>query len=275
MDYQQSEIDDVTLLGFLKEAKWDTLLEVPEIHSICVDLKSKVEAIQGDVDLASAHRIKLVVVGDGAVGKTSLLISFATDKFPVDYVPTVFENYTAQMTLNNETILLHLWDTAGQEDYDRLRPLSYPGTDLLLMCYSTAHKPSLESVLRKWSPEVKFHIPNVPCFLIGTKMDLKEQLIQNPNPDFEIVGTDEGQKMANDVGALKFFEISAKTRAGLNEVFQEAVTHVLSTKKAQNPGPSSVVSASPASTSTSSMPPSSASSGVLKKADKDKKCILQ
>jgi small GTP-binding protein len=56
------------------------------------------------------------VVGDGAVGKTSQLIAFSTGKFPTEYLPTVFENYTAQMKRGNDTILLHLWDTAGQED---------------------------------------------------------------------------------------------------------------------------------------------------------------
>ena len=53
--------------------------------------------------------------------KTSLLIVYATGKFPTQYLPTVFENYTAQMERDSGNILLHLWDTAGQEDYDRLR----------------------------------------------------------------------------------------------------------------------------------------------------------
>jgi len=178
-------------------------------------------------DIASAIRIKLVVVGDGAVGKTSLLISFATDKFPTDYVPTVFENYTAQMKLKEDTILLHLWDTAGQEDYDRLRPLSYPGADLILLCFSTAHKPSLESIKVKWYPEVRHHIPKVPFFLVGTKLDLKEALEKDPNPENEIVKTEEGQALANELKALKYIEISAKTRQNLDHLFQEAVGVVL------------------------------------------------
>lgn len=74
------------------------------------------------------------------------LISYATDKFPTDYVPTVFENYTAQMELDGETILLHLWDTAGQEDYDRLRPLSYPQSDVVLLCFSLVSPNSYESI---------------------------------------------------------------------------------------------------------------------------------
>jgi small GTP-binding protein len=227
------DIDDPTLLTFLHNASWDVLLTDPEIKATCLEIRRKAELASGDI--AAAIRIKLVVVGDGAVGKTSLLISFATDKFPTDYVPTVFENYTAQMKLKEDTILLHLWDTAGQEDYDRLRPLSYPGADLILLCFSTAHKPSLESIKVKWHPEVRHHIPKVPFFLVGTKLDLKEALDKDPNPEYETVKTEEGQALANELKALKYIEISAKTRQNLDYLFQEAVGVVLQNHVASGP----------------------------------------
>ena len=79
----------------------------------------------------AAIRKKLVIVGDGACGKTCLLIVFSKDQFPEVYVPTVFESYVADIEAD-----LARWDTADQEDYDRLRPLSYPDTDVILMCFS-------------------------------------------------------------------------------------------------------------------------------------------
>ena len=68
---------------------------------------------------------------------------------------------------------LALWDTAGQEDYDRLRPLSYPDTDVILMCFSVDSPDSLENIPEKWTPEVKHFCPNVPIILVGNKKDLR------------------------------------------------------------------------------------------------------
>uniref|UniRef100_G1KHK8 Ras homolog family member A n=1 Tax=Anolis carolinensis TaxID=28377 RepID=G1KHK8_ANOCA len=121
----------------------------------------------------AAIRKKLVIVGDGACGKTCLLIVFSKDQFPEVYVPTVFENYVADIEVDGKQVELALWDTAGQEDYDRLRPLSYPDTDVILMCFSTDSPDSLENIPEKWTPEVKHFCPNVPIILVGNKKDLR------------------------------------------------------------------------------------------------------
>lgn len=75
--------------------------------------------------------------------------------------------------LSNCQVELALWDTAGQEDYDRLRPLSYPDTDVILMCFSVDSPDSLENIPEKWTPEVKHFCPNVPIILVGNKKDLR------------------------------------------------------------------------------------------------------
>jgi len=190
-----------------------------------------------DLDLTKCTRIKVVVVGDGAVGKTSLLISYATDKFPEQYVPTVFENYSTQITRDNGTnILLHLWDTAGQEDYDRLRPLSYPGADVVLLCFSTVNRASFNAIKEKWFPEVHHYIPKVPLILVGTKLDCRESKVVDPNLGrFDPVTVEMGRGLAAEIGAAIYLEISAKTRVGLVELFDHGMNLVLARAEAAGP----------------------------------------
>jgi len=225
------------LVKFAKELHWEQYIEDPIVHDSLEKIKKAVEANkkssssndkEGEVDASSAKRVKLVVVGDGAVGKTSLLISYATGEFPTEYLPTVFENYTAQMKRESDVILLHLWDTAGQEDYDRLRPLSYPGADVVLLCFSTINQASYDAIREKWAPEVHHYIPNIPYILVGTKIDLRDAKQPDPNSGkFEPIISDSGTSMAKEIKAVRYMEICSKTGQGVQEVFKEAVDQVL------------------------------------------------
>uniref|UniRef100_A0A8C0KV94 Ras homolog family member F, filopodia associated n=1 Tax=Canis lupus dingo TaxID=286419 RepID=A0A8C0KV94_CANLU len=96
--------------------------------------------------------LKIVIVGDGGCGKTSLLMVYSQGSFPEDYAPSVFEKYTASVTVGSKEVTLNLYDTAGQEDYDRLRPLSYQNTHLVLICYDVMNPTSYDNVLIKVRP---------------------------------------------------------------------------------------------------------------------------
>jgi len=182
----------------------------------------------------AAIRKKLVIVGDGACGKTCLLIVFSKDQFPEVYVPTVFENYVADIEVDGKQVELALWDTAGQEDYDRLRPLSYPDTDVILMCFSIDSPDSLENIPEKWTPEVKHFCPNVPIILVGNKKDLRN----DPNTIKELgkmkqepVKPEEGRTMAEKINAFAYLECSAKSKEGVREVFETATRAALQKRK--------------------------------------------
>ncbi|KAF2295047.1 hypothetical protein GH714_031239 [Hevea brasiliensis] len=100
-----------------------------------------------------------------------------------DYVPTVFDNFSANVVVDGSTINLGLWDTAGQEDYNRLRPLSYRGADVFILAFSLISKASYENISKKWIPELRHYAPTVPIVLVGTKLDLrddKQYLIDHP-----------------------------------------------------------------------------------------------
>ncbi|KAI0217932.1 cell division cycle 42 [Lamellibrachia satsuma] len=157
--------------------------------------------------------IKCVVVGDGMIGKTCILITYTTKKFPqTSYVPTVFDNYAVTVMIG--------------EDYERLRPLTYPQTDVFLVCFSVVLPSSFENIEEKWVPEIMEHCEKTPFLLVGLKIDLRDdpatlkELSKNhTNP----IRFEQGKILAKELTAVKYVECSALTQEGLRNVFDEAI----------------------------------------------------
>lgn len=179
---------------------------------------------------------KIVVVGDGACGKTCLLEVFKRNKFPEEYIPTVVDNFVKDVAINeNETVCLTLWDTAGQEDYDSVRPLSYKDTDLVLLCYTIENANVLCNIPNKWLFEIKNYCPTASYMLVGLKSDLRD----DPDVNKEnFVSHEEGQNLANEIGALQFFECSAKTGINVDTIFLDAAKHISVFRKEKEEEPS-------------------------------------
>lgn len=207
-------------------------------------------------------RRKLVIAGDGASGKTSILLVFSKEMFPSSYIPTVFDNYVTGVEVNQpfltnskiakgtknllrkisfkdksgkRQLALELWDTAGQEDFIRVRSLSYKNADVVLLCFSLDSSDSLKNVVEKWAPEVKYYCPDVPIILVGNKKDLRTVSSSNEtdkeNLRSQMVSNEEGKSIARQINAVSYVECSAKTGDGIKMVFEKATFAALRRKK--------------------------------------------
>jgi small GTP-binding protein len=171
--------------------------------------------------------LKIVVVGDGAIGKTCLLIRYTTNAFPGEYIPTVFDNYSANVMYKEQAINLQLWDTAGQEEYKKLRPLSYPQTDIFIIGFSLVDEVTLENVENVWINEIKEHCPDTPYILLGLKSDLRD----NPQSGMVSIPTSKGEAVAKKIKASAYVECSAYKAINMKEAFEVAIDVILFPKK--------------------------------------------
>ncbi|RUP51262.1 small GTPase superfamily [Jimgerdemannia flammicorona] len=168
---------------------------------------------------------KLVVLGDGGCGKTSLLNVFTRKYFPQVYEPTIFENYVYDFTLDGQEISLSLWDTAGQEEFGRLRTLSYADTHVIMLCFSVDSRDSLENIGNKWIEEVAEHCPNVKIMLTALKCDLRDDeptKLKLARVNDTPLTYEEGLACARSINAVRYLECSAKHNRGVTECFEQA-----------------------------------------------------
>uniref|UniRef100_A0A0X3Q0S1 Ras-related C3 botulinum toxin substrate 1 n=1 Tax=Schistocephalus solidus TaxID=70667 RepID=A0A0X3Q0S1_SCHSO len=179
--------------------------------------------MQNTVAPPAPGEIKCVIIGDGAVGKTCLLIRHVSGNFDVGYQPTVFDNYALNVTCQGQPFLLKLFDTAGQEGFENLRRYTYPGTHVFLLCFAVDSRASFDNI-EKWKNDVRAVVPNAPIILVGCQSDKRLRDSGNiATLSGQIILPNEGMKAASQIGASAYLECSAKTGDGITTVFNKAI----------------------------------------------------
>ena len=172
--------------------------------------------------------VKCVVVGDSESGyseyspKTNLLLSFTNNAPPNQWMRNVFDNYSKEVSVGGIPVNLGLWDISDHEDYKELRSLSYPMTDIFLVCFSVVVPSSFENA-RKWVNEITEH-SNAPYLVIGLETELRDHPTDRKQVTYE-----QGEGLASILGAAHYMECSAHTHKGVAHVFDVAVVLALET----------------------------------------------
>jgi small GTP-binding protein len=170
------------------------------------------------------QNVKLMVLGDGGIGKSCLLTTYTSNQFPDEFIPTIFDKNSLNVMVDGRAINIGLWEPAGGEDYARLRPLTYPGTDVFLLCFSVDRPSSFDNIETYWEPEISHHCPGVPFLIVGLKSDLRDDeekgLNSVPYAAIEALG--------ERIGACMVLECSSLVEMiGVKEIFEEAIRFAL------------------------------------------------
>lgn len=164
--------------------------------------------------MGDCKSLKVVIVGDSLVGKTSLTMRLINGVFPEKHVPTVSEKTRVTLTFEELSYVVDIFDAAGGEDFHRLRHLMYPKTDLFFLCFALNDLNSYDSVINYWLPDLKHHQPDTPIILIGTKSELKQTVAT----DFELI-------LERYKKVKIFLKCSAKIGVGVQDII-DATTAV-------------------------------------------------
>lgn len=175
-----------------------------------------------------SNDLKIVVVGDGTVGKTCLLSVLTSDEFNWEHIPTIFQNQQHEMKVNGTDYNLDLWDTAGQENFDRLRPLSYKDVDIYLVCFAVCNVDTFDNVAFKWMPELRNHKNGKETFiLVGTKADMRQHA-QSSESGMTPITQAQIDTCVKEHGFFQYIETSALQRLRVKEPFEAAIRSQLS-----------------------------------------------
>ncbi|XP_071483894.1 ras-related protein Rab-9A-like [Diadema antillarum] len=168
--------------------------------------------------------LKVVILGDGGVGKSSLMNRFVSNKFEQESFHTIgVEFLNKDIVVEGETFTVQIWDTAGQERFKSLRTPFYRGSDCCMLTYGVDDRQSFHN-LTMWKKEFLYYADiaegeSFPFVLLGNKVDVE--------PEKRQVMADEAKQWCADNGSVPYYETSAKTAVNVEEAFIAAVRRVV------------------------------------------------
>ncbi|XP_041131125.1 rho-related GTP-binding protein RhoV isoform X2 [Polyodon spathula] len=153
-------------------------------------------------------------------------------------VPPMITSHSqkALVQVDDTPVRIQLCDTAGQEEFDRLRSLCYPGTDVFIVCFSVVNPSSFQNIIKKWIPEIRAYSPSTPIILVGTQTDLRHDVNVLINLDqirVKPVHASRARSLVEKIRAQDYVECSALTQKNLKEVFDTAIFAAIKHKARQ------------------------------------------
>ncbi|KAL8613749.1 hypothetical protein ACOMHN_029606 [Nucella lapillus] len=183
--------------------------------------------------------VRCVVVGDDAVGKTSMLMGYATNRYPTQHVPSVFDNYAGTVKVAGRSLHLEIIDTLEEDESPAVRLSEYPGTDVFVVCFSVVRPETLKHVEEIWLPEIRAHAPHTPFILVGTQADLREvdeicSMLREGQ--MEPISEAQGSAAARRFGAACYIECSPGVEKKLRKIINSAIASVLKVRQLNGAG---------------------------------------
>ncbi|EOD40734.1 Rab8, rab family GTPase [Emiliania huxleyi CCMP1516] len=158
--------------------------------------------------------IKLLLIGDSGVGKSSILVRFADDSFSQSFIATIGIDFKIRsVELDGKRVKLQIWDTAGQERFKTITTAYYRGAMGILLVYDVTNEDSFSNI-SSWMRAIEQHASDsVNKVLLGNKADTSGPLVSQRR-----VSAERGQRLAGEYG-LQFFEVSAKSNVNIEQAF--------------------------------------------------------
>ncbi|KAG7461328.1 hypothetical protein MATL_G00208940 [Megalops atlanticus] len=196
----------------------------PQMDYHCEE--ARVPSVCGPQEDSLEPALSCMLVGDGAVGKTSMIVSYTTNGYPTEYQQTAFDVFSALVQVDGIPVRIQLMDTAGQEEFDGFRSLSYAHSDVFILCFSVVNPTSFQNVTKKWVPEIRACNTSAPIVLVGTQSDLRldvNVLIDLDRHRVRPVLGPQARSLAEKICAADYVECSALTQKNLKEAFDTAI----------------------------------------------------